>query len=156
MGDAEDFWPPMEDVEDAKSPVVLLRKQAEALTDKSGHRLRGRVSTATIRLGNAALEAMHIDPYGPNRDTFTHVFSIEVPALDDYRYNLFSVSHGLEGYPVVHEKEDGEWQALANAEEFTNWLKQTLSSEKTRRVLRTLREQAGKESQQGFGEMRYS
>jgi len=55
MGDAEDFWPPMEDVEDAKSPVVLLRKQAEALTDKSGHRLRGRVSTATIRLPNSAL-----------------------------------------------------------------------------------------------------
>jgi hypothetical protein len=84
------------------------------------------------------------------------VFSIEVPALDDYRYNLFSVSQGLEGYPVAHE-EGGEWQALENAEDFTNWLKQTLSSEKTKRVLRTLREQAGNESgRQAFGEVRYS
>lgn len=84
------------------------------------------------------------------------MFSIEVPALDDYRYNLFSVSHGLEGYPVAHE-EGSEWQALENAEDFTSWLKQTLSSEKTKRVLRTLREQAGNESsRQAFGEVRYS
>lgn len=145
MGDAEDFWPPIEDAEDANSPVVLLRKQAEALTDKSGHRLRGRVSTITTRLSSQALEALRIDPYAGNTDTFTHVFSIEVPALDDYRYTLFSVSHGLEAYPVVHEKEDREWEALGTAEEFTRWLKQTLSSEKTKRVLKTLREQAGKE-----------
>lgn len=145
MGDAEDFWPPIDDAEDLHSPVVLLRKQAEALSEKSGHRLLGRVSTVAIRLGNQALEALGIDPFGPNADTFTHVFSIEVPALNEYRYTLFSVSHGLETYPVVYEKEPREWQTLANAEVFTIWLKETLSSDKTKRVLKTLREQAGKE-----------
>ena len=145
MGDAEDFWPPMEDAEDTNSPVVLLRKEAEALTDKSGHRLRGRVSTASVTLSHDAFGALGIDPYAGNIDTFTHVFSIEIPALDDYRYNLLSVSHGLEGYPVVYQNEDHEWQRLANAEEFTRWLKETLSSEKTKRILKTLREQAGKE-----------
>ena len=141
MGDAEDFWPPIDDAEDVNSPVVLLRKQADALTEKSGRRLRGRVSTATIRLSYEALQALRLDD---NTDTFTHVFSIEVPALDDYRYTLFSVSQGIEAYPVAYQQEEGrEWRALSNVEEFTGWLKQTLSSEKTKRVLKTLREQAG-------------
>jgi len=144
MGNAEDFWPPIDDAEDPNSPVVLLRKQAEALSTKTGYRLRGRVSTAArIRLSNEALEALGMNPYEPQDDVFTHLFSIEVPALEDYRYTLFSISHGLEGYPVVYENEGGQWRRLANREELTRWLKETLSSDKTKRILKTLREQAG-------------
>ena len=98
----------------------------------------------TIRLGREALDALGIeeDPY--NADTFTHTFNIEVPVLDDYRYTLFSVSQGIEPYPVVHRNENGQWEALADEAAFIAWLKQTLSSEKTKRVLKTLSEQAAR------------
>lgn len=142
MGNAEDFWPPMDDVEDATSPVALLRKQADVLSDRTGYRLRGRVTTITSDLPTRAYEALHLDTW-PRPDTFTHIFSIEVPSLDNYRYALFSVSHGLEGYPVVSEEEPQGWRAMANPEEFTGWLREVLSSEKTKRILKTLKQQAG-------------
>ena len=77
-------------------------------------------------------------------DNFIHVFSIDVPSLEDYSYRLFTVLHGIDSYPVAYEDENHQWQALANEEEFTFWLKQTLSSEKTKRILNTLAGQAGK------------
>lgn len=154
MGDTEDFWPAIENVEDAHSPVVLLRKQAEKLTDKSGRRLRGRVSTTTGRLGMDAMRALGKVDDIYSTDNFTHVFSIDVPSLEDYSYRLFTVSHGIDSYPVTYEDENHLWQALADEGKFTFWLKQTLSSEKTKRILNTLAGQAGKGNPFGnpFGE----
>jgi len=141
MGDAEDFWPTLEETEDAGSPVVILRNQAEKLTEKYGRRLRGRVSTATGRLSQSALAALGIEQmFSP--DNFTHTFAIEVPALDDYSFTLFAVSHSIAPYPVAYQNEDGEWHALADRQAFIDWFKQTLSSERTKRVLKTLLEQA--------------
>jgi len=145
MGDAEDFWPVLEDAEDPNAPVVLLRKQAEKLTEKTGYRLRGRVSTSSILLDHEGRHALGLDlSGGANPDSFTHVFTIEVPALDDYSYTLFSVSHGIEPYPVIYPDAQGGWNALANHEAFTAWLRETLASERTKRVLKTLSEQAGR------------
>jgi hypothetical protein len=143
MGDAEDFWPAIEETESPNSPVVLLRKQAERLTDKTDRRLRERVSTLGTKLDFHASLALGILD-GRRPDSFTHIFSIEIPALDDYSYTLFSISHLIEGYPVLYQDDDGSWQRLSDVGQFTAWLKQTLSSDKTKRILRTLLEQAGK------------
>jgi|ERR1700694_1142674 len=143
MGDVEDFWPIIDNTENPNSPVVLLRKQAEKLTDNTGHRLRGRVSTSSIKLGFLAGLALGITDVRRAPDTFTHEFSIEVPALNDYSYTLFAISHAIDGYPVIYEDENGTWQSLSDVKQFTAWLKQTLSSEKTQRILKTLLEQAG-------------
>lgn len=140
MGDAEDFWPSLDDVEDANSPVVILRKQAELLSDKTGHRLRGRIVTSTVPARSGARGVLGLDLFAP---VFNHAFLIEVPALDDYSYTLFSVAHGLESYPVAYEAGDGEWGDLNDPDRFRDWLKGTLSSEKTKRILRTLSQQAG-------------
>ncbi len=139
MGDAEDFWPPIDNAEDPNSPVVVLRKQAEILTEKSGQRLKGRISTETVRLDAQARELL-----GMNLDAtaFTHVFRILVPSLDYYSYALFAISHGIDPYPVVHKNEANEWQALANVNAFKDWLRGELSSERTRRIVKTLSEQA--------------
>jgi hypothetical protein len=80
MGDAEDFWPAIDNAEDPNSPVVVLRKQAEILTEKSGQRLRGGVSTQTVRLEAQARELLGID----DNTAFTHVFKITVPSLEYY------------------------------------------------------------------------
>jgi hypothetical protein len=140
MGDAEDFWPAIEEAEDPNSPVVLLRKQAENLSAKSGRRLLGRVSTTA---GTVDMNARLLLGLGPFENVFTHRFTIEVPALEDYSYALFAITHGIETYPVTYEDERGQWQALDDVNAFTAWLKQTLSSDKTKRILKTLSEQAG-------------
>jgi len=141
MVDAEDFWPEIESIEDPGSPVVLLRKQAEKLALKTGHRLRGQVSTSSGAFHFAA----HVELGMPLDEEmgFTHSFRIEVPALDDYSYTLFTVSHGIESYPVIYQDDNQQWHALANSEALTDWLRETLTSEKTKRVLKTLLDQAG-------------
>lgn len=140
MGDPEDFWPSLDDVEDPDSPVVILRKQAEVLGDKSAHRLRGRVATSTLQMGRVVRDILQLDQFAP---VFNHVLLIEVPALDDYSYTLLNTAHGLEPYPVACEAGDGEWFSVSDAGRFREWLKQTLSSERTKRILKTLSQQAG-------------
>ena len=140
MGDAEDFWPALDDVEDPNSPISILRKQAEILSDKSGHRLRGRIATATVSVSFVIRAVLQLDQFAP---VFNHAFLIEVPVLDDYSYTLFNVSHSLDPYPVACEASDGGWLALKDAGAFREWLKGTLSSEKTKRILKTLSQQAG-------------
>jgi hypothetical protein len=138
MGDAEDFWPAIDDTEDLNSPVVLLRKQADILTTKSGHRLRGRVSTSTINVTGPAANALGAEHYSP---AFAHTFYIEVPSLDDYSYSLFTILHGIDPYPVAHQ-DTNNVQGFLDAGQFTAWLRETLSSDKTKRILKTLSEQA--------------
>src|SRR5947209_14336422 len=116
MGDAEDFWPAIDDAEAPNSPVVLLRKQAQILADKTGHRLVGRVSTATMPPGGNLRAALGLEIFDP---AFTHVFAIDVPSLDDYRYTLFAVTHGIEPYPVGYEDEARNSYVLIDVRAFT-------------------------------------
>jgi hypothetical protein len=139
MGDAEDFWPPIDNAEDPDSPVVVLRKQAQILTEKSGQRLQGRVSTETVRLDADARELLGIDA---STTAFTHVFRILVPSLEYYSYALFAISHGIAPYPVAHKNDANVWEAFANVNAFKTWLRAELSSEKTKRIVKTLSEQA--------------
>lgn len=145
MGDAEDYWPAIENTEDPESPVVMLRKHAEKLSEKSARRLRGRVATSTGRLGPDALGALGKENLF-DQDNFTHVFYIDLPLLD-YSFQLFAVSHGIDYYPVIYYDDYHMVHPLANASEFDTWLKTFLSSEKTKRILKTLIQQAQRATQ---------
>ena len=124
-GDEEDFWPRIEDVEDVTSPIVILRKHAAPLWDKSGHLINAEVQT---RAGSDG--------------TFVHTFNLTVPALEGYTYELFEVRHGIESYPVWQLDEYRRRTEFAGEDEFTAWIKSVLSSEKTKKVLSTLLQQA--------------
>ena len=69
------------------------------------------------------------------RDDFFHTFRLVVPALDNYAYKLFQVSHGLSLYPVTERLKYTEFQT---EEDFIAWLRQTLSSDATKKLIGNL------------------
>jgi UDP-2,3-diacylglucosamine pyrophosphatase LpxH len=69
---------------------------------------------------------------------FLHSFNLSVPSLQ-YTLQLFRVVHGVDLYPV---KELYKTKELTNEEEFTQWLAERLSSNKTRQIITNLIAQA--------------
>jgi len=105
-----------------RTPVSILREQATLLGPKTQNLIEAKVATTT-ELG-----------------TFFHSFNLVVPALDSYTYRLFRVSHQIELYPIrVHGDPIVD---LADEGAFSDWLRQRLSSEETKRIIASLTAQA--------------
>ncbi|MDP2997749.1 MAG: hypothetical protein Q8N47_09690 [Bryobacterales bacterium] len=121
-----DLWGRFEPAE-VRTPLSILRQQAALLGDKTNHLVEARVNTYAL---------------GPN---IYHAFNLVVPALEDYTYQLFRVSHGVELYPVSANSTEGHLQwhrELENEEAFVGWLSSSFSSEATKRIISTLMAQA--------------
>jgi len=104
-----------------RTPVSILKEQASFLGKKTKHVVEAEVETRTLA------------------GSFYHAFRLVVPALDNYSYNLFEISHEVNPYPVS----TGYGAAtLANEEAFVNWLAQKLSSSETKRIIGNLLAQA--------------
>jgi len=76
------------------------------------------------------------------RGEFTQVFYVVAPSLS-YRYKLFEVRHGVEGYPAYPDKWDRTKRPvvqlkLDTPEKLAEWLKDTLASDETKRVVGSL------------------
>jgi hypothetical protein len=78
-----DMWPDEIGRERAQSPVALLRAQGLFLEARCGHLLQS--------------ETPRLDAAG---NSFTHAFDIVIPALDNYRYRLLTISFGISLYPT--------------------------------------------------------
>src|SRR5258706_9181785 len=89
-------------------PVGILREQASLLGPKTQNLVEASVKTDWSK-----------------GDNFVHTFLLVVPALDNYAYCLFRVSHGVSLYPV---KEWPDVKTFQTEEDFIAWLRQTLSS----------------------------
>jgi len=104
-----------------RTPASVLREQASLLGTKTRHAIEGQVETQIA--GN----------------TFYHYFNLVVPALENYSYELFKISHEVSLYPVHVGYPDPD----ANDEEsFLRWLGQKLSSPETKRIIGNLLAQA--------------
>jgi len=80
-----DFWPAViKETPGLVPPITLLKEAGTDLGDKTNHMLRGQVET------NAS---------GGDYD-FEHIFYIVAPALDNYRYEILRVLHGITLYPA--------------------------------------------------------
>jgi hypothetical protein len=123
-----DFWPADLDGADPDAPVLLLRTQASLLGKKFKNILEASVDTNRVGAG-----------------IFRHDFDIRIPSMG-YTYTLFWIQHGLDPYPVTWTF-DTQQGRLASKEEYTAWLRATLSSDRTKRIVRTLLAQAGAEPQ---------
>lgn len=124
-----------------KAPVVILREQASLLGQRTKGVILGKVSASRTN----------------SFEGLSYSFSLVVPALDNYTYGLFSISHSVtELYPVTFQI-DGEIASEVNVvsptaltstsmynvkaeneEEFEGVLSQILKSQKTRKVLNSL------------------
>jgi hypothetical protein len=123
--ETNDFWPDLEEISSVLTPVEILREQATALTKKTGYKIKGQVTT---------------DASG---DQFVHRLDLLVTRLDNYTYELLQIHYNMSLYPVTwyFAQESG---LLEKEADLVAWLRQTLSSDRTRQVLVTLLGQVGK------------
>ena len=118
MATQPDFWGEL-DFPQIRTPADILREQAALLGRKTRNLIEAKVYTSVL----------HGD--------FIHTLDLVVPTLDNYSYQLIWIAHGIELYPVRTED-----KRLNSEFEFTEWVRQTLSSEKTRRIVSSLLAQA--------------
>ena len=104
-----------------RTPLAILREQAALLGDKTKRLVEARVVTRT------------------DGSVFFHSFRLVVPALDLYTYELFTVHHEVDLYPVTAY---AETRLLKTEDEFVEWLRAKLSSEATMRIIGNLMAQA--------------
>jgi hypothetical protein len=127
---ATSFWPNEILQTSAKPPAVILREQAENLTEMTTGALVGEVTTIGVGSGRIG-----------------HSPAIVVPALNDYRYTLVTVYHGPELYPVNLKclPTDPDARPLgtaANEAEYGALLRDALNSSEVKKVLAGLYAQA--------------
>lgn len=133
-----DLWPENIVYDQIKAPVTILKEQASLLGKKTKNIVIARVEV---------LQAV-------SRRQFAYNFLLIAPALGNYRYQLFTMTHGIELYPVEFQLDEDmakELQILAansnnqnpiiRAEteaQFLEILQMILRSEKTMHVIRSI------------------
>jgi hypothetical protein len=121
-----DLWP--EEIAPAQvtPPAAIMQAQASLLGKRTKFKLRG--SVVTSMMGN--------DIY--------HRFVLVAPTLQDYRYELFAIVHGVIPYPVrVWSAPRGvSADELPDEHAFVDWLRGVLSSDETMRIVGALLAQA--------------
>jgi hypothetical protein len=120
MSTQADFWGDVVQSE-GRTPVAVLREQATLLGGKTQNVIEAKVDTEV------------------SGRSFRHSFSLVVPALDNYTYQLFVIQHGVNLYPVTVQN---PYQELKTEEEFIDWLRQRLSSAETKKIIGNLLAQA--------------
>jgi hypothetical protein len=128
-------------------PITILREQAEYLGKQTKGMVDGRVLTAKAHGSEA-----HWAPTGgeadlilkatlsPNGgDSLWHRFYVEVPALDDYRFLLFTVIHPLDLYPLrLYDNTADITYECNDQAEFEQRLRDILASDKTKKVISSI------------------
>ena len=117
------LWPQDIAVTDLVPPVAILKEQASLLGKQTQNLVEAHVVLGGSR--------------NPGMYPFHYYFQVIAPALDGYRYNLFSISHGVQFYPVRIEFEDADIE-VQNEEEFMTALANIFSSDKTKGIISAL------------------
>ena len=134
-----DLWPNEIEESGPLPPVTILKEQASLLGKKTKNLVE-----AQVYLINGA-------DFPVDSPLFEHGFFLIAPVLQNYRYRLFSIEHGVDMYPIEfqvgHEikkeispswrNQKGEIKA-SSEEEFQNVLQEVFQSEKTLRVIKAL------------------
>ena len=123
------LWPEDIAVTGAVAPVSILKEQASLLGERTKNLVEGKVSPG---------HGIGVDLLLQNR--FSYDFDLVAPALNNYRYRLFSISHFVEFYPLTIASaplNSNEFQ-VNYEEEFLKALERIFSSEKTKRIISSL------------------
>ncbi len=110
-----------------RTPLTILKEQAAQLGVATKNLLVGQVTTQSHLDGN--------EPY------FNHWFNIVAPALDRYAYQLLTVSHRMDLYPLTinfHATKPPTLTKVTSEAEFVAYLQQVFASAETRRIIGAL------------------
>ncbi len=141
----EDLWP--DDLENVAStviaPVVILKKQADAFSQRMKNLVEAKVVTEQRSL---------VDP--EDEPAFGYGFCITAPGLGNYLYRAFSVEYGVEMYPckllldtdIAKEMDAMTWliggKIVAKSEEnLKEILRKVFNSSKIKQVIGALLQQ---------------
>jgi hypothetical protein len=124
-----DLWPEDIAVNEVVAPVAILRDQASLLGERTKNLVEGRVTQR---------ESHYSEP------DFVYDFYVVAPALNNYRYRLFSISHSVDFYPLGIQEgvfdlagRDSELK-VNDEEEFLQTLAKIFSSERTKGIISSL------------------
>lgn len=92
-----DLWPDDIAYTRQKAPVTILKEQAALL----GQKTQSIVTASVEAIPPGMLRRTPQDVWQTRQDTFAYQFSLVAPALSYYRYQLFSVVHDANIYPVL-------------------------------------------------------
>ena len=124
-----DLWP--DDIGDSHltPPIAILRKQAGFLKEKTKGLVRAEITTRAI-----------------DDEQFHNAFALVVPALEDYRYELLQVRHGVAFYPLDVLPRSGHnlpnYMEIPNEDRFHEALKSLFGAPEVKRVIHSLVAQA--------------
>jgi hypothetical protein len=109
-----DFWGEVEPLQ-VRTPVAILREQAALLGTKTNNVVEAQVQSWV------------------GGSDFYHSFNLVVPTLDNYTYQLFTLHHSANLYPVM-----SGYEQFQTEDELSDWLRQRLSSTETKRIVGNL------------------
>jgi len=116
---SENLWGTLPKPDSVRTPLFLLREQAEILTEATQGVLVGTVTT--------------IPQVGSNLD---HYLKIIAPALNHYSFSVVNVSHGMTVYPVtVIDLAQSMGYEVRDEKTLKEILKKILSSEAVHKVV---------------------
>lgn len=126
--ETQNLWPDFA-IETTKSPKAILKEQAGYLMEKTKNVLSADVETSHYK------------------GSVSHEFYVVVPALNNYRYRLFSVSHEAIGYypltVVIDDNNPWETDAkIGNEKDFLSGLSNVFKAPETVRVISSLLSQS--------------
>jgi hypothetical protein len=117
---AESFWK-IPDVENLRVPAQIMKEQAAELSQLTDGILRGKFDTMQFA------------------DTLTLTFGVIAPRLDNYMVELFRYEQPIQIYPGAFSSDiNNQSKIIRNIEEFTEAMKNLLSSDETQRTIGAL------------------
>jgi len=131
---AENLWPEniVDQVDIVRTPVGILQQQANILASQTKGLVTAEVAPSVVR------SSAHL------KNQLAHSFSLVVPALNNYQFDLLRIQHGPKLYPVeVYSDALERRRALCSDEQsFVDTLRVVLQSDETKKVLQSLISQA--------------
>jgi hypothetical protein len=150
-----DLWPTdlLDQVDTIRTPLAILREQAELLGKKSNNLVEAKVKTnqkkpemyvvPTLDIPSiTAFNMLKGKTVNPDREaaetnaTLVQSFYLVASVLN-YQYQLFYVTHPIQCYPLTVYFENQTMRAESE-EEFITILKGIFASEKTKRIIEAL------------------
>ena len=118
---AKNMWGKLDDLEPIKTPTLILKEQGTLLFN----------ATNGVLFGKTILETAG--------DKFFITFDIIAQYLNEYRYTLLTVRHGLDVYPLkVGDKVHNVEYSCETEERFVEIVEHILSSTEVRKIIQTL------------------
>lgn len=121
--ETQNLWPDFA-VEPLKSPKAILKEQASFLMEKTQNILSAEVDTSQANDGK-----------------ITHSFFVVAPALDNYRYKIFHVSHSVIFYPMSLTWNGGMY-GIDSEGAYVRMLKEIFNYPDTIRIIQSLMSQS--------------